>query len=170
LPSEPLPDRKRPDQAEADRGNRRTEHATGGGVQRRRRHDDRKDRPGRIGKRAHADRRDRKAGHQPLGTGGIDDRAAGHLPEQPDHAADRQHQADLDLSPFLRRQVDRDERTESGLHICEEENEPVETALALARGSCRGLALHRFRYPCGNTFAADRPLTVVTINPVNRMR
>ena len=88
----------------------------------------------RIGERADADGRDRKARHQPLGAGGIDDGAAGHLADQADDAADRQHEADLDLGPFLRRQIDRDERPEAGLHVGEKEDEPVEAALALARG------------------------------------
>ena len=141
---EPLADRQRSDQTEADRGDRRTEHAAGGGMQRRGRHHHRKDRPRRIGERADADRRDRKARHQPFGAGRIDDRSAGHLPDQSDDAADRQHKTDLDLGPFLRRQIDRNERTESGLHIREKEDEPVETAQALARGSwCR---LRRYRF------------------------
>ena len=77
---------------------------------------------------------DRKARDQPLGAGGIDERAARHLADQRDDAADRQHQADLDLRPFLRRQIDRDERPEAGLHVGEKEDEPVEAAQALARG------------------------------------
>jgi hypothetical protein len=140
---EPLTDRKRPHQTEADRGNRRTEHATGGGVQRRSRYDYRKDRPRRISKRAYADRRNREAGHQPLGASGIDDGSAGHLPDQADQAADRQHKTDLDLGPFLRRQIDRNEWTEPGLHVCQKEDEPVEAAQALARWSCRRLTRHR---------------------------
>ena len=60
-------------------------------------------------------------------------RAARHLPEQRHHAADRQHEADVDLRPFLRRQIDRDERAEPGLHVGDEEDEPVEAAQAAAR-------------------------------------
>jgi hypothetical protein len=38
------------------------------------------------------------------------------------------------LRPFLRRQIDGDERTEAGLDVGEEEDEPVEAMLALRRG------------------------------------
>ena len=77
--------------------------------------------------------RNRNARHQAFGTGCIDNGAARHLPQQSDHATDRQHQADLALGPFLGRQVDRDERTETRLDVGEEEDEPVETAQAGAR-------------------------------------
>ena len=140
---EPLTDRKRPDQTEADRGNCRTEHATRGGVQRRGYYDYRKDRPRCIPERAYADGRNRKAGHQPLGASGIDDGPAGYLPYQADQAADRQHKTDLDLGPLLRRQINRNEWTEPGLHIRKKKNEPVEAAQALARGSCRRLTRRR---------------------------
>ena len=86
-----------------------------------------------VTERADADGRDRKARDQPFGAGGIDDGAAGHLPDQADDAADRQHETDLDLGPFLRREVNRDEWTEAGLHIRQKEDEPVEAAQALAR-------------------------------------
>ena len=151
---EPLADRKRPDQAEADRGNRRTEHATRGGVQGRGGHHHRKDRPRRISERADADGRNRKARHQPFGARGIDDGAARHLSDQADDAADRQHKADLDLGPFLRRQIDRDERPEPGLHIGEKEDEPVEAAQALARRSGDGPLWPAARR---RRIAADRP-------------
>jgi hypothetical protein len=50
-------------------------------------------------------------------TRSIDDRPARHLPEQAD-AADRKHEADLDLSPFLRCQVP--QRTDkAGLNVGE---------------------------------------------------
>ena len=64
---EPLADRQRSDQTKADRGNRRTEHAARGGVQRRSRDHDRKDRPYRITERADADGRDRETRDQPFG-------------------------------------------------------------------------------------------------------
>ncbi len=47
-------------------------------------------------------------------------------------AADR-HEADIDLRPALRGEIDRDERPESGLHVGDEKNEPVETAQAAPR-------------------------------------
>ncbi|MET4839520.1 hypothetical protein ABIF62_000015 [Bradyrhizobium japonicum] len=102
-------------------------------MQRGRGHHHGEDRHRRVGQRAKADGRDRKGGDQPLGLCGIDDRATRHLPDQRDDAADRQHEADLDLRPFLRREVDRDEGAEPGLHVGEEEDEPVEAAQALAR-------------------------------------
>ena len=45
--------------------------------------------------------------------------AARDLAEQRHDAADRQHETDLDLRPFLRGQIDRDERAEAGLHVGE---------------------------------------------------
>ena len=74
----------------------------------------------------------------PLGTHRVDQRAARYLAQQRDQAGDRQHQADLDLRPFLRRQVDGDERTEAGLHVGDKEDEPVEPLQALPRGVRRG--------------------------------
>src|SRR5207248_1717080 len=100
------------------------------------------------------DCRDGETGDQSLGAGRIDDGASRHLTDQPDYAADRQHQADLGLGPLLRREVNRDERSESGLHICQKEDEPVEAARALARGSCRRFVHHRLSYPSRNTIAA----------------
>ena len=58
---------------------------------------------------------------------------ARHLADQPDDAADRQHKANLDLGPFLRRQIDRDEWAKTGLDVGEKEDEPVKAALALRR-------------------------------------
>ena len=91
----------------------------------------------RIGKRRRRDHRQRDAGDQTLATAPIDDGAARHLADQRDDAADRQHEADIGLRPFLRRQVDRDERAESGLHVGDEEHEPVEPAQAARRGMRR---------------------------------
>ena len=97
-------------------------------------HDDGKDRPRRIGKRYAADGRNRKARDQPFGFRSVDDRPARHLPEQPDDAGNREHEADLALRPFFRGQIDRDERTKAGLHVGQEEDEPVERAQAPRRG------------------------------------
>ncbi len=98
------------------------------------------------------------ARHQPFGAGGIDDRAAGHLPDQADDAADRQHKADLDLGPFLGRQVNRDEGPEPGLHIGEKEDEPVEAAQALARRRRRSAWLRRHVATAANR---SRPIVVI---------
>ena len=129
----PLPDRERPDQTKADRGNRWTQHATRERMQRRGRRHHRKDRPQRIGQRAAADGRDRQTSHQPFGARGIDDGSARYLSEQADDPADREHEADLDLRPFLRGQIDRHEGAKTGLHVGEKEDEPVEAALTFAR-------------------------------------
>ncbi|MHC2369380.1 hypothetical protein ACVIQT_004028 [Bradyrhizobium diazoefficiens] len=134
--AEPLADRERTDEAEADRGDRRAQHAARRRMQRRGGHDHGEDRHGGIGERAAADGRDGKGGDQPLGFCRVDDRPARHLPDQGDDAANRQHEADLALRPFLRRQIDRDEGAEAGLHVGEEEDEPVEAAQAPAR-RCR---------------------------------
>jgi hypothetical protein len=99
----PFADRERADETKADRCDRRPQHTACSRMQRSGRHHHGEDRHGRIGERAAADGRDRKPGNQPLGFRSIDDRAAWHLPDQGDDAADRQHKADLDLGPFLRR-------------------------------------------------------------------
>src|SRR5581483_10051460 len=97
----------------------------------------------------------------------IDDGAARHLPDQPDDAADRQHQADLRLRPLLRGQIHRDERAKTGLHVGEEENEPVEPAQAL---------FGRVRLAGGtgwdrrNLAVADRRALTITIAPLTRVK
>src|SRR6202042_3959272 len=58
---------------------------------------------------------------------------AWHLAEESHDAANREPRADFDLRPFLRRQIDRNERTETGLHIRQKKDEPVETAKAASR-------------------------------------
>ena len=79
------------DQAEADRGDGRAEHAARGGMQRRGRQHGREDRPCRIGERADADqRRPPLPATMPFGAGGVDQRAAGHLADQGHQARDRQ--------------------------------------------------------------------------------
>jgi hypothetical protein len=128
---EPFADLERADQSETDRGNGGTEHAARGGMQGGSGYDHRKDRPCGIRERTGADGRHRKACHQPFGARCIDDGAAGHLPDQADQSADRQHKADFDLGPFLRRQIDSNEWPEAGLHIRQKEDEPVEAAQAL---------------------------------------
>ena len=87
----------------------------------------------RIGERADRDGGDGETGHQPLRSRGVDQRAAGHLPDQRHEAPDRENEADIDLGPFLRGQVDRDEWTKAGLHVGDEEDEPVEPAQAAPR-------------------------------------
>ena len=99
----------------------------------RRRQDHREDRRRRIGERTDRDRDDGETCDQPFRSRGIDERAAGHLPDQRDETADGENEADIDLRPFLGGQIDRDERAETGLHIGDEEHEPVEPAQAALR-------------------------------------
>ena len=164
---EPLADRERTDQAEADRRDRGAQHAACQRMQRGGCGHYGKNRPHRIGKRTGADGRDRKTGHQPLGTGRIDDRSAGHLAEQPDDAADRQHEADLDLGPFLGGQIDRNERPEAGLHVGQKENEPVEAALAFARGRRWRAWLQRFGYERRNIAGGGGSLAAIVVDPID---
>ena len=63
----------------------------------------------------------------------IDQRAAGHLARHRDRPAEAEREADLGLGPSLAREIDRDERAEAGLDIGDEEDEPVEPALAALR-------------------------------------
>ena len=89
-----------------------------------------KDRQRRIGQRADANRDDGDAGDQPFRARGVDHGAARHLADQRDEAGRRKHEADVDLRPLLRREIDRHERTETGLHVGDEEDEPIEAAQA----------------------------------------
>ena len=52
-------------------------------------------------------------------------------------AADREHQADIDLGPFLRRQVDRQEGAKARLQVGDEEGEPVEPTPTRSRRHVR---------------------------------
>jgi hypothetical protein len=49
--------------------------------------------------------------------------------------AKAEHEADVDLRPFLRREINGHERPEPGLHVGDEKDEPVESAEAF-RGRC----------------------------------
>jgi hypothetical protein len=59
----------------------------------------------------------------------VDQPAAGHLTEQAREATDGEHQANVDLRPFLGRQIDGQEGAEAGLDVGNEEGEPVEPTL-----------------------------------------
>ena len=165
---EPLADRKRPDQAEADRGDRGTQHAACGGMQGRGDRHHRKNRQGCVSERGTADGRDREPRDQPFRAGCIDDGATRHLSDQADHAADREHQADLRLGPFFRGEVDRDERAEAGLHVGEKEDEPVEAAQALLRRM--RLVAGGTRRKRHNVILADRLPLAITIVFFARMK
>jgi hypothetical protein len=90
--------------------------------------DHREDRPHCDGKRARAHRYDCGAGSKACGADCVDKCPAGHLTGQRHQATSGKDQADVDLRPRMRRQVDRDERTKSGLDIGKKEAEPVEPA------------------------------------------
>jgi hypothetical protein len=89
--------------------------------------------PNGKGKRAQANRRHRKDGNQPRGTHRIDQRPAGHLTSERHQSAGGQNKPDVELGPGVRRQIDRDERTEAGLDVGKEKGEPVKAARARAR-------------------------------------
>ena len=72
--------------------------------------------------------------HEPRGAHGIDQRARGQLTGQRRDAAGAENESDIALRPRLRCEIDRDERTESGLDVGEKEDEPVEPARTPARG------------------------------------
>ena len=134
---EALADRCVSDEAEADRRDGRPEDAARRGMQRRSRQHGREDRPCRVDERAGGDQRDRDAGDAAHRTDGIDQSAARHLAHQGDDGRDRQDEADFDLSPLLRRQVDGDEGAEAGLHVGDKEDEPVEPLQAAPGGMGR---------------------------------
>jgi hypothetical protein len=103
------------------------------------RSDDDEDRPQSQHKSADADAGDRRGGRASFRANRIDHRAAGHLPEQADHAADRENKADIGQRPFLGGQIDRDEWAKAGLNVRHEESEPIEPAQAGARRLCRAV-------------------------------
>src|ERR1700691_3434617 len=84
----------------------------------------------RVGQGADTDSRDGDAGDQPLRPRGINERAAGHLADERNETSRRQDEADVDLCPLLRGEKDRDKRAKAGLHIGDEEDEPVKAAQA----------------------------------------
>ena len=129
----PVADGPVPDKAEADRGNCRAEHAACGRMSDGGAKHDRKNRIDGIGERAQADHGDGNAGDQPFGLGCIHQRSARHLRDQRDESGRGENKTDVDLRPFLRRQINRDERPETRLHVGDEEDEPIEPAQG-ARG------------------------------------
>ena len=137
IAAEPRAERGVTDKTEADRGDDRPEHAACRRVQDTRSHDDCEIRPDRERKRAQTNRRHREPRDQPRRAHGIDQRAAGHLTGQRDEAARGQDQADIELRPLMRGQIDRNERTKAGLDVREEEGEPVETARTCLRRRTR---------------------------------
>src|SRR5580658_4224805 len=87
----------------------------------------------RVGQSADTDSRGGDAGDQSLRPRGINECAAGHLADERNEASRGQDEADVDLCPLLRGEKDRDKRAKAGLHIGDEEDEPIKAAKA-ARG------------------------------------
>jgi len=125
IAAESLPAGGMTDEPEADRGDNRAHQAAGRGVQDLRTQNGRKDRPERDHQRARADRDHRKRGEAPFVPNGIDDGPAGHLECQGGEASGGENQADVDLRPLARREIDGEERAESRLHVGNAERKPV---------------------------------------------
>jgi hypothetical protein len=119
-----------PHQTEADGSERWTQHATGRSVEHSCCDHNDKDWPQSQYKGANTDADDRQGGRTSNRANGIDDRPAGHLSDQANQTPDRENKTDIGQRPLLRRQVDRDERAKTGLHVRHEENEPIESAKA----------------------------------------
>jgi hypothetical protein len=62
------------------------------------------------------------------------------LSDQRDETGGRENEADIDLCPLLRGEVDRDERSKAGLHIGDEKYEPIKAAQAARRRRQRRFA------------------------------
>ena len=71
---------------------------------------------------------------------GIHQCAGGKLADQRDDGAEGEGEADLDLGPFVRRQIDRDERPEAGLHVGDEEIQQIERPRTAHLKMCRRVA------------------------------
>ena len=158
--AEPRADRGVADQAEADRGHGRAQYAACQRVQDRPGQHDREDRQRRIGQGGDADGDDGDAGNEAFGARGIDDGAARHLAQQRHDARRRLHKADIELRPALPGEVDRHERAETGLHVGDEEDEPIEPAQAARRRMQRWLAAFGCRLRRRQGFAVARVLQV----------
>jgi hypothetical protein len=76
---------------------------------------------------------DCERGDQPCRAHGVDQSAAGHLPGQRNKSSRGQDQADIELRPLMRSQIDSNERTKTGLNVGEKKGEPVEAANAPRR-------------------------------------
>jgi hypothetical protein len=76
---------------------------------------------------------DRQGGSSSRRTRSVYNRSPRDLAGQADQGSNRQDETYIDLSPFLRGQIDGDEGSKPCLHIRNEEDEPVETAVARVR-------------------------------------
>jgi hypothetical protein len=110
-------------------------------------HDDQERGPDRKRKRAQANRRHREHGNQARRAHRINQRAPGHLAGERHQPTGRQNQPDIELRPRVRGQIDRNERTETGLDVGKEKGEPVKAARACPRRriACCGRRLLRCR-------------------------
>ena len=120
--SQPLTQPRMPDQVQADRGDRRGEDAAREGVQRLRQQDRQQCRLDRQqqGSNDHAEIVLAPAATRLLCAASTS-APAGIWHDQGDDGAEGQGEADLDLGPFVRCQVDRDKGAEARLHIGYEE-------------------------------------------------
>ena len=128
-----------PDEAKTDRDDGGAEHAACRGVQDVRGEHDGKDRHQGERQGAHADEHKRDRGETTFRARRVHQGSARYLSDERDEPADRQHEADVYLGPFIGREIDGDERAKARLHIGNEEGEPIEPAQALARGAGRSL-------------------------------
>ena len=113
------------DETETDRGDGGAEHATRKRMDDCRRQNHRKHRKRGVAQGAEADGRNGDAADETLRAGGVDQRTARNLSNQRDETGGREHEADIDLCPFLRGEEDRYEWSETGLHIGDKKDEPI---------------------------------------------
>src|SRR3984957_15504961 len=120
-------------EAEADRRDRGTQHATRACLQNPRGEDDGKDR--RHGERKGTDSNGGDSGRRDpaLRPCGVNNRATWNLPNQTDDSASRQDETNIGLGPFFSGQIDGYEGAESGLHVRQKKDKPVESAAATKR-------------------------------------
>ena len=128
--AEPRADRRVADQTQRNGGNGRAQNRARADVQQLRRDNRHEHRRHRDQERADAYADDGERSRALFGAHPIDQPAAGHLAQKAGEAADGQDEADVDLRPFLGRQIDRQEGAEARLDVGNEEGEPVEAALA----------------------------------------
>src|SRR3984893_17173813 len=117
-------------ETKADCGDCRPQHATRGRMEHARGHDHGKAWPDRKRERARADRANRKRAQEPCRAYRVDERTPGHLAGERPQPARSKDQADIELRPRMRGEVDGHKRAEASLDIGEKEREPVEAALA----------------------------------------
>src|SRR6185312_3148219 len=132
-----------PDNAEADRADRRRDDARGQPVQNFRGEDEEPGGKQSQDQRRRADHRDADCGQGALPADCVGECAARYLAEHAEQAPRRQRHADARLSPSEARQVEGDESAETGLDIGEEEIQPVEPVTAAARAGRSQASLRR---------------------------